>query len=74
MPAWLVSILGWILPLFLKAVTQIGLPAIEKEWPSLIPIINEIIKVLGGTPPSASLKTVSNHYNALVADAPTLKV
>lgn len=72
MPAWL----SFLLPLAISLVERYGIPLVEKKWPFLVPILNEVIAVLGGLPPGPSLTSAANHFNTLqssVASVPTLK-
>jgi hypothetical protein len=62
MPAWL----GFLLPIVLGLIKTYGVPLVEAKWPALIPIVQEILSVLGGAPASENLKSAGDHYNNLV--------
>lgn len=55
MPAWLIALL-------VKMALSFGLPWLEKRFPALAPIIEEILKVIGGAPTSAELHSAVQHY------------
>jgi hypothetical protein len=42
-----------------------GIPIVEKQWPFLTPIINEVIAIIGGTPPSSKMVASAEQYNAV---------
>jgi hypothetical protein len=46
---------------------KIGLPALEKKWPWVVPIADAILKLIGGktAEPSENLMASAEHYNAL---------
>lgn len=70
MPQWLVSML---IPFVVKLLKSYAIPAIEAKWPSFIPIIEEILSLMGQgsstspstNPPSPMLRSAANHYNDL---------
>lgn len=53
----------WLLRVALK----IGSWEVKKQFPWLAPLIDEIICVLKGDPPSANLRNTADHYNARIA-------
>lgn len=65
MPSWMISAL---IPVVVSLLKSYAVPALEAKWPALIPIVNEILRLLGQsstTPPSPQLKSAGDHYNAL---------
>jgi hypothetical protein len=63
MPAWLLS---FLVPTVLTLIQKYGIPAIELQWPGLVPLINEILAFLGQGPtalPSVPLQAAAAHYN-----------
>lgn len=63
MPWWLSA----LLPFILNLIKTYGIPALEQKFPALIPIINEILALLGGRgiqKPSPELVAAADHYNA----------
>ncbi len=70
MPTWVLNLLiTYLIPLALSILQQYGIPALEQKFPTLIPLINEIITLLGQTTPvpSAELKSASDHFNGLLS-------
>lgn len=55
MPAWLIALL-------VKMALSFGLPWLEKRFPALAPIIEEILKVIGGAAPSPAIQSTVEHY------------
>jgi hypothetical protein len=68
-------ILSCVLSALLAVVQKCALPYLESEWLWIKELAAEIVKVLSGTPPSPSLKSAAEHYNALssVARSPEIK-
>jgi len=71
-PSWLVLIL---VNFGVGLVNRYGIPFVEKNWPFLVPLIEEIVAVIKGIKPSENLKKVSDHYNELCSGVcpPSLK-
>lgn len=63
MSGWVASILQWALPILIRLIITIGLPALVEKYPGLKPIVEELLKVLKGAEPSSSLRSAGDHYN-----------
>jgi hypothetical protein len=61
------GLLSILLPVVLNLIKNYGVPLVEQKWPSLTPIINEILAVLGGSTPSTNLQSAAEHFNKLSA-------
>lgn len=59
MPSWI----SWVLPIVLNLLRTYGVPAIERQWPSLTPIIEEILLILGGKPPTLAMHSAAKEFN-----------
>lgn len=59
--------LAFLLPFLVRLALKIGLPALEKRFPFIVPIAEEILKLIGGQAktPSPNLQTTALQYNAL---------
>lgn len=72
MPQWLISIL---IPFVVGLLKSYAVPALEAKWPALIPIVNEILNLVGqgstsnAVAPSAELKAAGDHFNNLCSTA-----
>jgi hypothetical protein len=60
-------VLQYLVPLAVNVILQYGVPALEQQFPSLVPLINAILGVLKGGSVPAELHSASDHYNALVS-------
>lgn len=70
MPDWIVSVL---LPFAVSLIEKYGIPALEQRFPSLIPLINAVLALIGGGDPHPALQGTADHFNSLVAMAPSVK-
>lgn len=68
MPNWLLqSLLGFLVSM----VTKYGIPALEAQFPSLVPLFEALLKVIQGqNPPSDHLQASADHYNMLISKMP----
>lgn len=68
MPQWLISMM---IPFVIGLLKSYAIPALEAKWPSFIPIVNEILALMGQgsaantSPPTPMLKAAADHYNNL---------
>lgn len=64
-------VLGFLLPWAIRLVAKFGLPMVEKRWPALKPIVDEILSLMGGAAsdtalppvPTPHLMAAAAHYN-----------
>lgn len=63
------SVHSWILQILINLgvglVTRYGIPWVEQSAPYLVPLLEEILKVIKGAEPSKNLSKASDHYLAL---------
>lgn len=59
MPAWVLAFLWPMAKMFL---INYAIPFLEKRFPALVPILEEIIHILGGGQASPQLLASADHY------------
>jgi hypothetical protein len=60
-------LLSQLIPIAVALLKNYGLPALEKAFPSLVPLITEILAILNGQAPSEEMKAASDHFNNLIS-------
>jgi len=72
MSTWLVNlILNYVVPIAVSIIKNYGIPALEQKFPALVPLLTELLTLLGGTTtnPTPALHAAAEHYKALTVKA-----